>query len=67
MKNKDFLNMSSLSVCHNSSVQNINFNSQRDFEHIKICRNYKFKEVWAQLEKEKTCFLRLPEKFRFIS
>ena len=45
MKNKDFLNMSSLSVCHNSSVQNINFNSQRDFEHIKICRNYKFKEV----------------------
>ena len=29
---------------------NINFDSKRDFQDIKICRNRKFQSLWVELE-----------------
>ena len=50
VKNSAFLNTTDSVVCQNSIALNINVNSERGFQIIKIRRNCKFEEVWSELK-----------------
>ena len=50
VKNSAFLNTTDSVVCQNSIALNINVNSERGFQIIKICRNCKFDGVWSELK-----------------
>ena len=57
VKNSAYWNIVNSVVCQNSIALNINFNIERGFQSIKICRNCKFQGVWAEL-KINQCFFR---------
>ena len=50
VKNSASWNIVNSVVCQNSIALNINFNNERGFQIIKICRNGKFQGLWAELK-----------------
>ena len=50
VNNSGFWNIVNSVVCQNSIALNINFQSERGFQIIKIYRNCKFQGVWGELK-----------------